>query len=280
MNTYLTVLIDRNEYEEAFEFMFANASLVSSQALAADIMILNSEFDEYDRLREQVTIPYGKIYAKWVEAERFLAEGDTDLAFDMLQETVERFGRHTPLLNRLQTIAVDSGHQEVAAVCGKNLEQIRDLRQQKAAATRAIGTDISDVERRLDVSKLAAQLADPVQTKFWILAAARVAREQSREISKRVYNISTPTRLLIPFEEPESNRESSADPVSGLNPAPLNANNPVDRPSQDPESEESAEPPSEDAETESSSETAASDESNSEDEAAAEPSSQETPTDE
>ena len=95
-----------------------------------------------------------------------------------------------------------------------------------------------------------------------------------------MHSISLSTQLLIPFEEPESNREISADPVSGLNPEPLNANNPVDRPSQDPEPEEPAAPPSEDAETESGLETAASDESGSEDETAAEPSSQETPTDE
>ena len=282
VNTYLTALVDRNEYKEAFEFLTANASLVSSPALAADILILNGEFDQYDLLRGNgdVDIPNDQIYAEWVEAERILADGDADLAFDMLQETVERFGRHPPLLKRLQTIAIDSGHQEVAAVCGKNLERIHDLRQQKADATRAIGTDISDVEQRLDISKLAQRLGDPLGTEFWISAAAKVAHKQSLEIKKRVYSISPSTRLLIPFKEPVSNRQISADPGSGLNPEPLNANNPVDSPSLDPEPEESAAPPSEDAETESGSETAASDESGPEDETAAEPSSQETPTDE
>ena len=166
-------------------------------------------------------------------------------------------------------------------MCGKNLERIRDLRQQKTDATRAIGTDTSDVEQRLDISKLAARLGDPVDMKFWTFAAAKVAhKKEAREIRELVYSSSPSKRLLIPFEEPKSKREISADPVSGLNPEPLNGNNPVDSPSQDPKPEEPAAPPSEAAETESGLETAAPDESDSEDETAAEPPSQETPTDE
>ncbi|MFN4920822.1 MAG: tetratricopeptide repeat protein [Planctomyces sp.] len=143
------------------------------------------------RENPQLVCTWGKVMLAWNDPEK------AKQALAEVYVACRRATRNTEGMQVLQGIAEAVGNKELADLARQNVEMLQTKRQQMLEALKAIGSDVTSVEKRMDLADLAIDCGEVELAERVYRGLAMFFPDQEAVIAPRRARLDQPLKLLV-----------------------------------------------------------------------------------
>ncbi len=220
---YLKCLMSAGKVGAAAEFIKHNRAYINNPAITVSVFLKNGMIDEANQVLVEIEAQEEKgddprlrgrsirasLEGIRVQAALLMKSGDFKQARAVLMETVTRYPRTKDVYEQLANLAREVGDDELAEVCGQNIEMLLEIERQIPDAVRRIGSDLTMPDLRVEVAKLHRELWNDDEAELWANAASYTAGNGRQELLRLLKSIDRPNSTLVPFKAESSSAKSS-----------------------------------------------------------------------
>ncbi|MFM7922849.1 MAG: tetratricopeptide repeat protein, partial [Planctomycetaceae bacterium] len=193
--TRLGRFADTDKYAEQLDNPIAAGSfkaekLISEGKIKEAIAALDAARRDA-RENPQLVCTWGKVMLAWQDPEK------AKQALAEVYVACRRATRNTEGMQVLQGIAELVGNKELADLARQNVEQLQAIRQQMLEALKSIGSDVTSVEKRMDLADLAIDCGEIELAERVYRGLAMFFPDQEALIAPRRARLDAPLALLV-----------------------------------------------------------------------------------